>query len=145
MAGPTPDRSPVLKAVGRVETAVEYTLLVLLLLSVVLGTLQLARVLVTHILFEPPYFLFDVERLAESFGLFLIVLIGLELMKSLKSMIVHEELRPEIVVEVAIIAVGNKLITLDLKHTEAPALLGLAAVLVGLAATYFVVKRARGA
>jgi uncharacterized membrane protein (DUF373 family) len=59
-----------------------------------------------------------------------------------KSLIAHETVKPEIVVEVAIIAVGNKLITLDLKHAEPGVLLGLAAVLLGLSAAYFVVKRA---
>jgi hypothetical protein len=59
-----------LKFVARAEELIGYVLMLLLLVSVVLGTVELARVLGGHIL-ELPFLLFDVQRLSESFGLFL--------------------------------------------------------------------------
>src|SRR5258706_10886642 len=83
----------------------------------------------------------DIPRLFEMFSLFLIVLVGLELLRSVKSYLAQGEIKGEIVIEAAIIAIGNKLITLDIKLATAGELLGLAAILVGLAALYFVLKK----
>ncbi|HUL12019.1 MAG TPA: phosphate-starvation-inducible PsiE family protein [Methylococcaceae bacterium] len=84
----------------------------------------------------------DIDRLFESFSPFLILVTGLELLKSIKSYLVQGSINPAFVVEVAIIALGNKLITLDIKHTEPGLLIGIGAILLGLSATYFVLKRA---
>jgi uncharacterized membrane protein (DUF373 family) len=67
--------------------------------------------------------------------------IGLELLKSIKSYLEHGSINPAFVIEVAIIALGNKLITLNLKHTAPELLIGMAALLFGLSATYFVLKK----
>ena len=48
----------------------------------------------------------------------LIIVIGLELLKLLKLHLAHHRLRAEVVIEVAIIAVCNKVVTLDLKALD---------------------------
>jgi uncharacterized membrane protein (DUF373 family) len=40
-------------------------------------------------------------------------------------------------VQIAIIAVANKIITLDIKHTDAITLFGLAALMTGLGLVYY--------
>jgi len=67
----------------------------------------------------------------------LVILIGLELLKVLKIFLIEDKIKPELVVEVAIIALCNKIITLDMKHTSSDVLLGIAAILVGLSIGYF--------
>ncbi len=52
----------------------------------------------------------------------------------------EDRIKPEIVVEVAVIALCNKIITLDLKHTDSIVLLGIASLLVGLSVSYFVLR-----
>ncbi len=52
----------------------------------------------------------------------------------------EDRIKPEIVVEVTVIALCNKIITLDLKHTDGIVLLGVASLLVGLAVGYFVLR-----
>jgi uncharacterized membrane protein (DUF373 family) len=54
----------------------------------------------------------------------------------------HDTLRPELVIEVAIIAVCNKVVTLNLKTLPADSVVGLAVLLLSLAAAYFVFSRA---
>ncbi|HYE36138.1 phosphate-starvation-inducible PsiE family protein [Methylocaldum sp.] len=130
-----------LKAIDKIERYIVYLLVFLLLVSVILGTLELSRILIKNIL-DSPFFLVDINRLFESFGLFLILVIGLELLKSIKSYLVLGSINPAFVVEVAIIALGNKLITLDIKHVEPGLLIGIGAILLGLSATYLVLKRA---
>jgi uncharacterized membrane protein (DUF373 family) len=67
-------------------------------------------------------------------------LIGLELLKILKLFLAEDKIKPEMVVEVAVIALCNKVITLDAKHTPGDVLLGIAALLVALAIGYFVFR-----
>jgi len=52
----------------------------------------------------------------------------------------EDKIKPEIVVEVAVIALCNKIITLDLKHTDGIVLLGIASLLAGLSVSYFVLR-----
>ncbi len=130
-----------LKTVDWIEKLVVGALVILLLLTIVMGTLELGSIVVTEII-EPPYLRIEISRLYEMFSIFLIVLIGLELLRSVKSYIAHGEIKPEIVIEAAIIAIGNKLITLDIKLIAPEMLVGLAATLLGLAVLYFVLRRA---
>jgi uncharacterized membrane protein (DUF373 family) len=130
-----------LKTIDKAEKYIVYVLVFLLLMSVILGTLELSRIIIKNII-DSSFFLVDINRLFESFSLFLILVIGLELLKSIKSYLVQGSINPAFVVEVAIIALGNKLITLDLKHTEPGLLVGIGAILLGLSATYLVLKKA---
>jgi uncharacterized membrane protein (DUF373 family) len=129
-----------LKMVEWIERFVVSVLILLLLIAIIMGTINLGSVVVTEVI-EPPYLQIETSRLFEMFSLFLIILVGLELLRSVKSYLVHGDIKPEIVVEAAIIALGNKLITLDVKQVAPEMLLGLAAVLLGLAALYFVLRR----
>lgn len=129
-----------IKIVSWVEGIVIRALIWLMLLAVTLGTFELGRVLVTSIL-SPPFLLLDISTLFDAFGLFLVILIGLELLKSMQFFLAEKRIKPGMVIEVAIIAVCNKVITLDLKHTGADMLLGMAALLVGLSAGYFILQR----
>ena len=131
-----------MKIVEKIETLIIYVLIAILLVSVVLGTLELGRAML-RVIFEPPFLLIEPKTLFESFGLFLVILIGLELLKLLKLHVAQHKLRPELVIEVAIIAVCNKVVTLDVKALPAETLLGLAALLLALAAGYYVFARTR--
>jgi len=129
------------KIVERIESYVIYALIGMLLLSVVLGTIQLGRVLVDMVV-QPPFLLIEPAALFHSFGLFLIILIGLELLKLLKLHVLHHNLRPEIVIEVAIIALCNKVVTLDLKTLNPDTTIGLAGLLLALSIAYYVFTKA---
>lgn len=126
-----------LHVVERIEKLIIRALIILLLLAMVLGTIELARVTILEV-FAPPFLLLDISKIFEGFGLALVILIGLELLKVLKLFLLEDKIKPEIIVEIAIIALCNKIITLDTKHTSGDVLLGIAAILVGLSVGYFV-------
>ena len=128
-----------LHLVEQIEKLIFRALIILLLVAMVLGTLELSRVLIVEII-EPPFLQLDISKVFESFGLALIILIGLELLKILKMFLTEDKIRPEMVVEVAVIALCNKIITLDTKHTSGDVLLGIAAILIGLSIGYFVFR-----
>jgi uncharacterized membrane protein (DUF373 family) len=83
----------------------------------------------------------DVETLFEVFNLLLIIAVGYELIKSLHTIITADTIPAADITLIAIIAVANKIITLDIKNTEPSVLYGLAAIMVTLGATYFFLKR----
>ena len=128
-----------LKIVGLVERYIIRALTILMLLAITFGTIELGRVLILEII-KPPAFVLDISKLFESFGLVLVILIGVELLKVMKMFLTEDKIKPEMVVEVAVIALCNKIITLDTKHTTGDVLLGLAALLIGLSFGYFVLR-----
>ena len=78
--------------------------------------------------------------LQRGIGGVLIVLLGLELMETLKTYFSEHHIRVEVILVVAIIAVGRHIIKLDFEHVAAPLLFGLSALTIALAAGYFLVR-----
>ncbi len=109
---------------------------------VVLATFELGWLIVKDAL-TPPLFLLEIDELLELFGQFLLVLIGLELMHSVKIYIEQREYHLEAVLSVALIAVARKIITLDAKALPEGTLLGIAAIVVALVLGYYVMQRSR--
>lgn len=123
------------------EQIVTTILIVLMGAVVVLAVIDLAWILIQDV-FTPPYVLLDIDELLEVFAMFLLVLIGIELVETLKLYLKRNSLRAEIIILVALIALSRKVITLDLKDTPALTLVGIAALIASLGATYYVIKRA---
>lgn len=128
-----------LNIVDRIEKLLIRALIILLLLAMVLGTVELGRVTVLEV-FAPPFLLLDISKIFEGFGLALVILIGLELLKVLKLFLIEDKIKPDIIVEIAVIALCNKIITLDVKHTSGDVLLGIAAIFAALSIGYFVFR-----
>jgi uncharacterized membrane protein (DUF373 family) len=124
------------------EGIITRALLVLMAGVVLLAAIELAWILVQDAL-TPPMFLLEIHELLELFGLFLLVLVGIELMHSVKTYIVRREFHLETVVTVAIIAVARKIIVLEPKELPEGSLLGIAALMLALAAAYYVIRRSR--
>lgn len=91
----------------------------------------------------PPYLLLSVDQLLELFGLFMLVLIGIELLETImKTYLTNDHPHVEVVLAVAIIAIARKVIVLDTKETDGLGLLGIAGIILALTAGYFLMKRA---
>lgn len=76
------------------------------------------------------------------FSFFLMVLIGLELVETIKVYFEEDVFHAEVIVLVAIIAVARKIIVIDYKLVTYEMLLSIAALMLALTAGYFLVKRA---
>jgi uncharacterized membrane protein (DUF373 family) len=81
--------------------------------------------------------------LQDVFGGVLLVLLGLELIDTLKVYFLDHHIRTEVILVVAMIAVGRHIIQIDFEHTGGSELIGTAAISVALAVSYFLVKKAR--
>ena len=78
--------------------------------------------------------------LQRGLGGVLIVLLGLELMETLKTYFSEHHIRVEVILVVAIIAVGRHIIKLDFEHASASFLFGLSALSLALTGGYFLVR-----
>jgi uncharacterized membrane protein (DUF373 family) len=87
----------------------------------------------------------SVELLQEAtksiFGTFLLVLLGIELMQTVKMYLTESKIHVEIVFVVAMIAVGRHIIQMDFHDEDPLTYLGIAAITIALAAGYFLIKK----
>ena len=123
------------------ERAVAFALLLLLVVVVTLATLELAGLVFRDVSLARNTLL-DADQLLELFGAFLLVLIGMELLTSLKDYVRHGAVRAEIVLEVALIAIAQKVIILN-PRTSALNQFSLAALILALAGAFWWVRTAR--
>jgi uncharacterized membrane protein (DUF373 family) len=106
----------------------------------VLATLELGWVIIRDII-TPPIILLEIDELLEIFGFFLLVLIGIELLETIKAYLMTHVVHVEIVLEVALIAIARKVIILDLEKYESLTLIGIAALISAVALAFWVIKR----
>ena len=125
---------------GKIERVIAIALLVIMTVVVVSGALEVAWVVVND-LFQPPGFFLGVEDLFDIFGLFLMVLIGLELMTSIEMYLKENTIHAEIMFLVALTAVARKVVILDAKSSDYMTVFAIAALVIALAAGYYLIKR----
>jgi uncharacterized membrane protein (DUF373 family) len=131
--------------IGKVEHATVAVLQVLVILSVVVATLVLFVLFFNGLrtqLTQVDAIGALIPMMQKSFAGILIVVLGLELLETLKTYFTEHRIRLEVILVVAIIAVSRHLIQVDFEHTSASVLLGLSAVIVSLTLGYFLVKKA---
>ena len=122
------------------EKVIVYALLIMMAITIFLATIELGWFLAKDI-FSPPLFFITVNELLEIFGMFLLVLIGIELLETIKTYSAESKVHLEVVLMVALIAVARKVIILNLKEISNLTLVGLAAVIIALSVGYYLVKR----
>jgi uncharacterized membrane protein (DUF373 family) len=122
------------------ERMILTALIVMMGLTILLATIELAWLIIKDVISHPIIFL-EIQELLDIFGLFLLVLLGIELGSTLKTYLAQNEVHVEVVFAVALIAIGRKVIILDLKEIPSLSLLGIAAIIISLSCGYFLVKR----
>ncbi len=123
------------------ERMIVITLIVMMVVTILLATVDLAWLILKDII-SPPVILLDINELLDIFGLFLLVLLGIELVTTLKTYLTENEVHVEVVFAVALIAIGRKVIILDVKQLSSLSLIGIASIIISLSVGYFLVKRA---
>jgi uncharacterized membrane protein (DUF373 family) len=127
----------------RFEKLMVQALMVMMAIVLAFATIDLGWLIVKDLL-ESPILLLSVEQLLDIFGLFMLVLIGIELLETImKTYITQEQPHYEVVLSVAIIAIARKVIILDLKQVDSLSLIGIASIVVALTAGYFLMKRSQ--
>jgi len=130
------------RVVVRYEEIIVIVLMTFLMAVVAISTLELGWLLLQDTFTMGKRLIIDVEEMLELFGFFLLVLVGIELLVTLKTYLFDRVIHVEVVLEVSLIAVAQKVIITDTR-AGAPTLLGLACLVVALAVAFWVVKIAR--
>lgn len=119
---------------GVISKVLSIAMLIVIIVSVADLTILLSRELFT----EPVGF-FD-TTLIELFGLFLNILIALELLENISAYLKKHIIQVELVIVTSLIAVARKLIILDLAKTSGIQLIGLAIAIFALSVSYWIVR-----
>ena len=125
------------------ERTTNKILLVFLATVVALATLDLGWFIVKDVI-SPPVFLLDADELLDLFGRFLLVLIGIELLGTIKLFLNGESIHVEVILTVSLIAIARKVIILEPKELDGISLIGTAAIILALGLSYFLVARTAG-
>jgi uncharacterized membrane protein (DUF373 family) len=132
--------------IEKVEVVVIALLQLLLVVVVLAGTAQLF-LLLYHRLPAIWGSVHDTEELhvvmQSAFGGVLIVVLGLELIETLKVYFREHRVRVEVILTVSLIAVSRHIIQVDYEQMTGAQLIGLGSIILALAGGYFLVARAR--
>lgn len=132
-----------LNLLKRFEKLMVQALMVMMALVLAFATIDLGWLIVKDLV-ESPVLLLSVEQLLDIFGLFMLVVIGIELLETImKTYVTQGQPHYEVVLSVAIIAIARKVIILDLKEVDSLSLIGIASIVVALTAGYFLMKRSQ--
>lgn len=131
----------ILEFINRFERLVYTLLMVLLVIALIFAIGQMFWNLWISV--SPPELGYlSNEELTDTLGTFLLVLIAVELLGTMKSYLTENVIHVEIVVLLAIIAIARKVILLDPTKTDGLELIGIGIIVLGLAASYYLLRKA---
>jgi len=133
------------RLIGKFEAVIIAVLQILLIFVVAAGTIQLVIIFLQRL--SGAWSGIDTADdlhavMQRAFGGVLVVVLGLELIETLKVYFHEHQVRVEVIMIVGMIAVGRHIIQVDYEHIEAGHLAGLGVLLVSLAFGYFIVGKA---
>jgi uncharacterized membrane protein (DUF373 family) len=105
-----------------------------------LATIELGYYVFKYVI-ESDYAIINLSQLMELFGAFMLVLIGIELLDTIRVYLKENVVHVEVVVLVAIIAVARKVVVLKLEDIDGMKIIGIALIIVALAAAYYFIKK----
>jgi uncharacterized membrane protein (DUF373 family) len=130
--------------IERFEDLIKVVLMGMMLLVITAATVELG-VTVWEELEKPPFMLLNTQELVAIFGYLLMILIGLELLETIKAYFKEHAIHTDVVFLVALIALVRKVIILDVAKYEPMTLIGVAALIFALSTGYYLFKRTRAA
>ncbi|MEL6468488.1 MAG: phosphate-starvation-inducible PsiE family protein [Cyanobacteria bacterium J06623_4] len=128
-----------LRNLGRFEGFISKVLSIAMVLVVMVVIVDLG-IYLTEALLDPDPYNFLGKTLLDIFGLFLSVLIALEILENITAYLKKHVVQVELVIVTSLTAVARKIIILDLEKVSGVSLIGLAIAILALSISYFIVK-----
>jgi uncharacterized membrane protein (DUF373 family) len=128
--------------ITKAQKLVVLALAILLIVVVALSTIHLGFPVVQEI-WKPPRFLIPVQGLLDIFGFFLLILIGVELLETLKAYANKDVIHVRVVLEVALIAMARKVIVEEPNNVPSVTLFGIAAPILALGIAFYFERQAQ--
>jgi uncharacterized membrane protein (DUF373 family) len=136
------DKGANMKYIEKVERVIVILLLIMMVLVVFLATVDLGWIVIKDLI-SPPIILLDVNELLDVFGMFLLVLIGVELLETVKMYFDKKTMHVEVVFTVAMIAIARKVIILNIKDVSSLTLIGIGVIILSLSTGYYLLAKKR--
>ncbi len=127
-----------MKHINKFQKAVIWSVIIMMVLVILGTTLEVGWIIVSN-LATPPYLLFEVEKVLDIFGLFFIIIIGIELLETIKMILDESMMNVGIIILVGLTAIVRKILIIDIKTTSPLFLVGMGVLIVTLAAAYYLV------
>jgi uncharacterized membrane protein (DUF373 family) len=134
-----------IEIVNKFEKAIYAVLMILLMVVLIAAIVELGWLMITSLIQTTPWLL-ETHEMITVLGGFLLVLIGVELLDTIKAYFSENTIHVEIVVLLAIIAIARKVILLDpasmTGYELGVEMIGTGVIVVGLTAGYYLIKKA---
>lgn len=124
------------------ESFISKVLAIAMIIVILVSIWDLGLVLFDSVIQKPAPFLN--KTLLEIFGLFLTVLIALELLQNITAYLQDHKVQLELVIVTSLTAVARKIILLDLDKVTGTELIGLAVAVLTLSLSYGIIKVTSG-
>lgn len=134
-----------IETVNKFEKLIYASLMIMLIAVLIASVIFLGWTLAVSLIDSTPWQL-ETHEMIQVLGGFLLVLIGVELLDTIKAYFLENAIHVEIVVLLAIIAIARKVILLDPTGMSGFdygfELIGIGIIVVGLSAGYYLIKKA---
>jgi uncharacterized membrane protein (DUF373 family) len=130
---------PLMRFLHRVIRLAVKVLAVLMVLVIIWGIGDVLYVLYLRLM-APPFLLLNINDIFETFGAFMAVLIAIEIFINIRLYLGTGTLPVYLVVATALMAIARKVIVLDLDKVSPEFVYGIAAVVLALGITYWLVS-----
>ncbi|QYX32358.1 phosphate-starvation-inducible PsiE family protein [Sphaerospermopsis torques-reginae] len=127
--------------IENIEVIVSKILSILMVIVIFVAIADLSIFLVKE-LFDAPYGKFNTV-LFKVFGLFLNVLIALEILENITAYLKKHVFQVELVIVTSLIAVARKIIILDLEKVTGIDIIGLGIAVLALSISYLIIRSSR--
>lgn len=122
-----------------VEKVIVTVLIVMMSAILLLATVQLVIFLIQNVGKNGE--LISLDGLMDTFGVFLLILIGIELLETIKIYLRHNIVHVEVVILVAIIALARKIVILRVEELDGTVIAAIGILILALGAAYYFIKR----
>lgn len=126
--------------VQKFEKLITLLLVMMMAIVIALSLGDLAWLLLKDIV-SPPILILDVDELLDLLGLFLLIMVAIELFETLRTYLQKKEIHTEMIILVALVALARKIVVLDVKAVQDDSLIGIAAMIIALAIAYYAIRR----
>ena len=128
--------------IGKIERLIAIALLILMAVVVASAAVEVGYEVFKGLI-QPPGLFLGVSELMDVFGLFLMVLIGLELMTSIHMYLEDHKIHAEMMFLVAMTAVTRKIVIMDTSDKDPMLVFGIGFLIIALALGYYLIKNRR--
>ena len=137
---PEEHEDPLISGLHRIIRIVVKLLAILMVLVIIWGIGDVVYVLYQR-LNAPPFLLLDINDIFETFGAFMAVLIAIEIFINIRLYLGSNVLSVQLVIATALMAIARKVIVLDFEDVTPDYILGMAAVVLALGVTYWLLAK----